>query len=129
MSEHPGTAAKAATIVLWVVTVAAGAGMILAGATKFIAADMWTGMFTEWGYPSWFAFVIGGLEVVGALAFLVPRFATYGGALVATIMGGALFTLVSNQVDMPLLVPTVNLIVFGAVAFLRRDVRWTPARS
>jgi len=126
MSEHPGTAAKAGTIFLWIVTIAAGAGMALAGATKFMSPDMWTEMFTGWGYPAAFAFVIGALEVVGALAFFVPRFATYAGTLIALIMAGAVFTIVVNQADMPLLVPGANLVVFAAVAFLRRDLRWTP---
>ena len=126
MSEHPGTAAKAGTIFLWIVTIAAGAGMALAGVTKFTSAGMWTEMFAGWGYPAAFAYVIGALEVVGALAFFVPRFATYAGTLIALIMAGAVFTIVVNQAEMPLLVPGLNLLVFGTVAFLRRDLRWTP---
>jgi uncharacterized membrane protein YphA (DoxX/SURF4 family) len=126
MSEHPGTAAKAGTIILWIVTIAAGAGMALAGVTKFTSSDMWTEMFTGWGYPAAFAYVIGALEVAGALAFFVPRFATYAGSLIALIMGGAVVTIVVHQADMPLLVPAVNLTVFATVAFLRRNLRWTP---
>lgn len=126
MNEHPGTAAKAGIIFLWIVTIAAGAGMALAGVTKFTSAEMWTGLFADWGYPAGFAYVIGALEVVGALAFFVPRFATYGGTLIALIMAGAVFTIVTNPTDMQLLVPGVNLVVFAAVAYLRRDVRWRP---
>lgn len=126
MSEHPGTAAKAGTLFLWVITIAAGAGMALAGVTKFTSSEMWTGLFAGWGYPAAFAYVIGFLEVAGALAFLVPRFATYAGTLIALIMSGAVITILVHQADMPLLVPATNLVVFGAVAFLRRDLRWTP---
>ena len=129
MSEHPGTAAKAGTILLWIVTIAAGAGMTLAGVTKFTAAEGWTQMFTGWGYPAAFSYVLGALEVVGGLAFFVPRFATYAGTLVALIMAGAVFTIVANQADMPLLVPGTNLVVFAGVAFLRRDLRWTPGAT
>lgn len=129
MSEHPGTAAKAGTLFLWIITIAAGAGMALAGVTKFTSSEMWTGLFAGWGYPAAFAYVIGLLEVAGAVAFLVPRFATYAGTLIALIMGGAVITIVVNQADMPLLVPATNLVVFAAVAFLRRDLRWTPGSA
>ena len=126
MSEHPGTAAKTGTMFLWVVTIAAGGGMVLAGLTKFTSSEMWTGLFAGWGYPTVFAYVIGGLEIVGALAFFVPRFSTYAGTLIALIMGGAVVTIVVNQAEMPLLVPATNFVVFAVVAFLRRGLRWTP---
>ena len=126
MSEHPGTGAKAGTIFLWVVTIAAGGGMVLAGVTKFTSSEMWTGLLAGWGYPTVFAYVIGGLEIAGALAFFVPRFAAYAGTLIAPIMGGVVVTIVVSQAEMPLLVPATNLVVFAVVAFLRRGLRWTP---
>lgn len=126
MSEHPGTAAKAGTLFLWIITIAAAAGMALAGVTKFTSSEMWTGLFSGWGYPAAFAYVIGFLEVAGALAFLVPRFATYAGTLIALIMSGAVITILVHDSGMQLSIPATNLVVFAAVAFLRRDLRWTP---
>jgi uncharacterized membrane protein YphA (DoxX/SURF4 family) len=126
MSEHPGTAAKAGTLFLWIITIAAAAGMALAGVTKFTSSEMWTGLFSGWGYPAAFAYVIGFLEVSGALAFLVPRFATYAGTLIALIMSGAVITILVHDSGMQLSIPATNLVVFAAVAFLRRDLRWTP---
>ncbi|MGB1658189.1 MAG: DoxX family protein [Longimicrobiales bacterium] len=126
MSEHPGTAAKAGTLFLWIITIAAAAGMALAGVAKFTSSEMWTGLFSGWGYPAAFAYVIGFLEVAGALAFLVPRFATYAGTLIALIMSGAVITILVHDSGMQLSIPATNLVVFAAVAFLRRDLRWTP---
>ncbi|GEM_PF-5756556 len=45
----PDAAAEAGTILLCFVTIAAGAGMAIAGVTKFISSDMWTEMFTRGG--------------------------------------------------------------------------------
>ena len=128
MSEH-GAAEKFGKIALWLVTIVLGVAMIGAGATKFISSEMWIEMFAGWGYPAAFSFVIGALEIVGAAASFVPRFATYGATLVALIMCGAAFTVVTNPGEMGPLVPMVNIVGFGAIAFFRRGVRWTPDRG
>jgi len=91
-----GTTKKAGQIFLWVVTVALGALMLLAGTSKFMQPEMWVTNFEGWGYPGVFAYVVGTLEVAGALAFFVPRLATYAGVLIAVIMCGAAATLIMN---------------------------------
>ena len=125
MTEE-GATGKFGKIVLWLVTIALGLAMIGAGSTKFVSAETWISMFEGWGYPAAFSYVIGVLEIVGAAAAFVPRFATYGATLVALIMCGAVFTLVTNPGEMGPLVPIVNVIGFGAIAYFRRNERWTP---
>ena len=122
-----GTKNKVGQILLWVVTVAFGGLMLLAGATKFLQPEMWTGNFEAWGYPGAFAYVIGAVEIAGALALFVPRLATYAGVLIAVIMCGAAVTLIMNPGTLgPPTVPLINVIGFAGIAWARRDVRWTP---
>lgn len=51
-------------------------------------------MFAEFGYPLWFMYVTGGLELLAVLLLLLPITRWYSGLLTAAIMAGALFTLV-----------------------------------
>jgi len=126
MSDE-GTGTKFRRILLWIVTIAFGLAMLLAGANKFVQPAAWIERFQEWGYPGALSYVIGGLEVVGAVLFFVPRLATYAGAVIAVIMCGAAFTLVMNPGTLgPPTIPLVNVIVFAGIAYARRGVRWTP---
>ena len=125
MSEE-GKAEKFGRIALWIATVAFGLLMIVAGANKFTQPEMWTDYFTTWGYPAAFAYLIGGLEVMGGLALFVPRLATYAGGMIAVIMGGAAVTLIMNPGTLgPPTIPLVNVIAFAAIAYFRRGQRWT----
>jgi uncharacterized membrane protein YphA (DoxX/SURF4 family) len=129
MTENDGTAAKFGRISLWLVTLAFGLAITGAGATKFTSSASWLGLFADWGYPPALSYVIGVLEIVGGLAFFVPRFATYAGALISAIMLVAVVTLVTHPGEMGPLVPVVNIVVFTTVAWSRRAVRWRPGQS
>lgn len=127
MSAEQTSGQKAATVALWIVTVAVAVGMTLAGQSKFTASAMWITQFTGWSLPIWFMYVIGAVEVVGALALLVPRFTTYAAGVLALIMAGALFTLLTNPGDMGPVPPLVNLILLVVIGFMRRNRRWKPS--
>lgn len=126
MSEEKSTAKKVGTILLWLLTIAVGLAMTLAGASKFFARDMWLGLFVGWGYPAVFSYVIGALEVVGGIGVLIPKYATYAASLIAMIMIGAAATLLLNPGDMGPATPIANIVAFSIIAFARRDVRWKP---
>ncbi len=108
-------------------TVAAALAMGLAGASKFLAADMWDANFTQWGYSVGFKSLIGVLEVAGAILVLVPRYATYAAALVCAIMLGAVYTIFANDSDLGYAASVGNLVLFAIIAYARRGDRWTPA--
>jgi uncharacterized membrane protein YphA (DoxX/SURF4 family) len=123
MSDE-GTRAKLGRIVLWVFTIVFGFLMLLAGANKFMQPDAWVERFQSWGYPGGFAYVIGALEVGGAIGVFVPRLAMYAGGLVATIMCGAAVTLIMNPGTLgPPTIPLMNVIAFTAIAYARRGER------
>ncbi len=125
MSED-GTGSKLGTIGLWLITIVFGGAMFVAGGLKFFAAEMWLSMFEAWGYPGPVSFVVGGLEMIGAAASFVPRYATYGATLVAIIMVVAAITVVAHPGEFTPTVPLVNVVVFTIIAVARRDARWRP---
>ena len=122
MTEE-GTRGKLGRIGLWVVTVAFAVPMILAGSTKFFASATWLPLFESWGYPPSLSYPVGALEIAGAVAALVPRYATYGAALVAAIMVVAAGTLLLHPGELTPTVPIVNVVAFTTIAVARAKDR------
>jgi putative oxidoreductase len=98
-------------------------GMGLAGMAKF-QGDAWQRMFTEWGYPVWFSFVIGGLEVTGAFLILVPRLTSYAAMLLIAVMLGALGTELFVMRQLGPTMPIIHLTILSILLAARWRHRW-----
>ena len=61
------------------------------GSQKF-TSPTWERMFRTWGYPDGFYLVIGAVEVIGGIALLIPRVASYSAIMLAIVMIGAAAT-------------------------------------
>lgn len=120
----------AKVVVTWALQILFGLLFVMLGVMKF--RPSWVGMFARWGYPDGFHMVIGVLEAAGGLALIVPRFTTYGAALLATIMVGAALTHLVHQEMQRIGVPIAYLLVVTLVGWLRRasalPLRARPAR-
>ena len=77
--------AKALPVVLSLVFLASG-GAKLAGLEFEIVA------FERWGYPLWFMYFTGVVEVAGGIGLLIRRFSALAAAGLATMMIGAVAT-------------------------------------
>ncbi len=113
---------------LWALTIFLALAFLQIGVGKFLAREAWAGRFVGWGLPAWFALVIGVVEAAGALLLLVPRTASYGGALIISVMLGASATHLFNG-ELPnsgfTLVLAALVFVVGYArrpAFLRREM-------
>ncbi len=120
---------KIAIVMLWSVTVLVAALMALAGLAKFTRPEVWTGMFEDWGYPAWFAFVIGGAEFVGAFLLIFPRLATYAATALTIIMAGALVTVIMNSSSLGVGSPIANIVLLSMIGAVRWRSRWTRTGS
>jgi uncharacterized membrane protein YphA (DoxX/SURF4 family) len=95
--------------------------MGLSGAAKFMG-DTWQVMFATWGYPVWFSYLVGVLEIGGALLLLVPRAAPFAAGGLIVIMIGALVTeIVKNQLGV--VMPILHITLLGTIIFLRHWLR------
>jgi len=83
---------RAVTLLLWTATTVAGLGIGLAGAAKFVTRA-WQPLFAGWGYPPWFVFVVGALEIIGSVCLFIPRLAFSAAVLLTLSMIGAFVTL------------------------------------
>lgn len=115
-----GLAAKAKVVPIWILTVLDAAAMGLAGFSKFGNRELWASMFEGWGYPGWFAIVIGAGEIGLSILLLVPRLASYAATGLIVIMLGALGTVLLHPGGrMGPGAPTVHLIVLTVILISR----------
>ena len=107
-------------IALWAVQIALAGMFLLAGSSKLLSAPAMVGLFDAIGIGQWFRYVTGSIEVVSAVALLVPAWAAFGALLLIPTMAGAVITHLFIVGASP--VPaTVLLIGSLAVAWARRD--------
>ena len=79
-------------IVAWVLTAMVAFMMIKAGGTKLIGHEVEVARFTKWGFPIWFMYMIGSLEVAGGIGLFIPKLRTLTIIGIIGIMLGAIYT-------------------------------------
>ena len=119
---------KAAAAGLWVLIVLELLGMGLAGLSKF-QGDGWPRMFEGWGYPAWFASVIGAAEISGVLMLTVRKFSSYAAMLLIFIMLGAIWTVLTNESQLGPGMPTIHITILSIILAARWKSRWRPGRA
>ena len=92
---------------------------LFAGVTKLIGLPAMVEHFQHWGFPAWFCYVIGVLEILGAVGLLVPRYAAEIASALIMLMIGALFTLL--RAGESFLAPLLVIVLLGAVTWLRSE--------
>jgi uncharacterized membrane protein YphA (DoxX/SURF4 family) len=102
----------------WILTILLAVLMAGPGTSKF-TGDTWERMFRRWGYPDGFYLVIGAIEVVGGLALLIPRTASYSAIVLAIVMVGAAATQVLRGGR-----NGVGELVFAGLLILLAAIRW-----
>ena len=112
----------ALTAALWLATILEALAMGLAGFSKF-AGGRWQGLFVGWGYPVWFSYVVGALEIGGALCLLVPGLAVRAALMLSLIMIGAAATLLTHPGPMGWMTPVIHLGVLIGIAAARYKSR------
>ena len=110
---------KGLNITCWVLQALAALAFLAAGGSKFAGAPAMVETFAKLGAGQWFRYLTGALEVIGAVALLVPRATFYGAVLLAAVMVGAVVTHLAFLGGSP--IPAlVLLVIVGTVAWFRR---------
>lgn len=115
---------RALTIALWVLQVFLALQFVMAGFAKVFGDPAMVEMFTTIGIGQWFRYVVGTMEVAGAVGVLIPRFSGLAALGLVCLMAGAVLTNVFVLGANPLL-PIVLLAVAALVAW----GRWSETRS
>lgn len=111
---------KLKNIGLWVLSVMLAGGFAFMASGKLMGSEMSAAGFERWGYPLWFMYVVGLMEVTGAVLLLVPRLASYGALLLGVVMLGAVATHISAAEYSMLVMP----LMFGAFLAVVGWGRW-----
>lgn len=107
------------TYVSWGLRILAAAAFLAAGGAKLAGVPMMVAVFDQIGIGQWFRLVTGLVEVVGAIALLVPATAAFGGLLLAVTMVFAVMThlFVTGGSAVP---AVVLFLITATVAWLHR---------
>jgi putative oxidoreductase len=107
-------------IALGVGQVALAGMFLLAGGSKLAGAPAMVALFDAIGIGQWFRYVTGSIEVVSALALLVPALAPFGAVTLVATMTAAVAThlFVIGGSPVP---PAVLLLGALTIAWARRD--------
>ncbi len=104
-------------IVLWVVL---GGMFIMAGGAKLMGNHSQVEHFAQWGYPLWFLYVTGMIEVGGGICLFIPKAQFYGIVVLSmTMVGAALTHLRAGEME-AFPVPVVLLCLLAMLAWTMR---------
>ncbi len=87
------------------------------GITKLLALQFQVDFFNHWGYPVEFMYLIGLLEIAGAIGLWIPKLSVYANIGLLGIMVGAFYTHISSG-DQPQMfglavIATLLLLLYG----------------
>jgi uncharacterized membrane protein len=117
----PAARGRGLNVTLWVVQVLMAAFFLVAAAgPKLVGERYAVQVFTEIGAGQWLRYLVGALELAGAIGLLIPRLTGLAALGLAALMVGAVLTqlLVLDSV-VTALTPAFLGVVFGLVAWGR----------
>jgi len=115
---------RALNIALWVLQVLLAVQFMMAGIVKVVGDPAMVEMFATIGIGQWFRYLVGALEISGAVGVLIPRLSGLAALGLVCLMVGATLTNLFVLGASPLLT-LVLLLVSALVAW----GRWPRARA
>ena len=76
-------------VALWVLQILVAVAFLAAGSGKLLGTPETVALFDAVGIGQWFRYVIGVLEVLGALLLVFPGLTAFGAVLLGVVMTGA----------------------------------------
>ncbi|WP_206792517.1 DoxX family protein [Amycolatopsis sp. MtRt-6] len=117
ITRKPG---RAANVGLWVLQAGLAVQFAGGGIMKVIGAPGMVEMFTDIGAGQWLRYVVGILEIAGAVGLLIPLLSSLAALGLAAVAVGAVITNVFLLEESPWL-PLVLLVVAAVIAWARRS--------
>ena len=114
------TRRRAGTIALWALQAVLAVQFATGGLLKVTGDPQMVAMFTAIGTGQWLRYVVGALEITGAVGLLVPRLCGLAALGLVGLMVGAAITNVAFLGQSPV-VPAAFLLVSALIAWRRRS--------
>jgi putative oxidoreductase len=90
--RRPVAHGRVALVALWLTQIGLAAMFMFVGGLKLAGAPQLVALFDAIGIGEWLRYVTGSIEVVSAVALLVPGWAAFGALLLIPTMVGAVFS-------------------------------------
>ncbi len=91
---------------------------LMTGVAKLLGDSDMAANFARWGYPLWFMYVAGGMEVAGAVLAGIPQTRLTGALLLGIVMIGAVGThLVSGETKEA--IPACILLIIAGIEVVK----------
>jgi len=124
MSTTTGTATRIrkvrpGTVGLWILQLFLASQFGMTGLMKLSGNELMVDMFNDIGAGQWFRYLVGALEVAGALGLLIPRLCGLAALGLVGVMTGAVVTNIFVLGYSPV-VALAYLLGAGLVAWFRR---------
>ena len=110
---------KSRPIVLWILRIVLALLFLATGFSKLSGQPMMVAEFGTIGLGQWFLYFTGALEVIAAIAVLIPTLSAFGALLMVAIAAGAFITQV-GVLHMDWIHTVVIAAVAGSLVFLQR---------
>ena len=115
VGDFSATPSRVKSAGLWFLQAASAAIFVMAGVAKLTGAGSMVQAFAAVGLGQWLRYFTGVLEVVGAVALLVPAFAGVGAVWLTAVMVGAVIAHLAVLGGNPAL-PVALLVAMAIVA-------------
>ena len=112
--------------ILWIIL---GVFFLATGGSKLINPDHHVDTFAHWGYPPWFMYLTGGIEVLAGVALWIPLVRIYGVFLLSCTMIGASITHLRAGEMGAIPIPLVLLFLLLTLAWTMRPSRHSAASN
>ncbi|MFG1910625.1 DoxX family protein [Kribbella sp. NPDC048928] len=107
-------------VVLWVVQVLLASQFVMAALPKLSGDPVMVDLFNEVGVGQWLRYVVGVLELAGAIGLLIPRLCGLAAlGLTLLLVGASLTNLIALGASPA--IPIVYLLVASVIAWFRRS--------
>jgi uncharacterized membrane protein len=123
LSSHTRLAApgRYGNAALWVLRALLAAVFLMSGVPKLLGDDATTATFAELGAGQWLRYVIGTVEIAGAIGLLIPFFAALAALALMGVMIGASLSETFVLEDGSPVAPAILLVLAAVVAWYRRE--------
>jgi putative oxidoreductase len=106
---------------LWVLRGLLAAVFLMSGVPKWLGDDATTATFAELGAGQWLRYVIGTVEIAGAIGLLIPSFVGLAALALLGVMAGAALSEATVLEDGNPVAPTILFALAAIVAWYRRE--------
>ncbi|MEV6316658.1 DoxX family protein [Streptomyces sp. NPDC051776] len=121
MTDATAMTPRRAGIALRVLEIATAAFFVLGAAPKLTAQNPVKETFDKIGFGDWFLYLVGGLELAGAVALLIPALTGLAALAFLGLLTGATVTHIVVLEGEGVLVPVVAAVPVAFIAWMRRE--------